>query len=756
MFFSRHKNWYKILAFVPLLLLLGGAKSPFHRDLDEGFLEGKISLTLDKGIWKLWDEEPIYQEMTLDLICHRGKCESEIWGFAPRFNKDVDHQGSVTVKKTDNAWQLEVDLQVQSHPGNPELATATYEIEIVPYQDRLLGSYRGEYQERTLIGKVTGSKSDLQFTRLANHKAIAPREHPRLIFRAEELPELKEKAQTKRGKAIVKALKQTLETKVHYDGYVPTGGYYAAGHCFISLLENDPQSAQTAWQMVEKSLANPGKRFLEHSPIVAGVAIAYDLCYYQWNEAQQQQVTQWLTNQTIKLIGGDSPKNGWNSYAWSNWNARARGAAGLAALAILNEPTEYYPQNKSLQSPEIEKLLKIAERNVMRYLDSATGDRGIGTEGDHYTTEPWRLTILPFLQGYRNVKGIDLAPSKTQWFLPQYISRSLLIDGKPAISSFGRHRLSPPPSLYSIGLPTVTEKFLPGVLWFFERYWGEQGDRSYGVSADLPMSAIYALQGYPLQPKVKNPAQLWDRVLVDRQKGFYSFRNQWQDSSDLVASIYLKEELLRASWAFPDAGSFRIAGLGQQWAIAGASEAEPQNENIVVTTKSNDKGAKPVYFQSSKDGSGIVTLKKQNWLRSFAVDYSQASHSPGLFVIVDRFEAQESSDFQPKTWTMHVTEEVIITNNSFTIKSPSGATMKGTFISPQGVQLSSVPSATGHKIQAQGINDFFVVMTVQQGSPPPITIEGSGLTAKAKIGEQTISFDGSNIVLGKLARSVTP
>lgn len=741
--FLLHQRWFKILIFVPLLLLLGGARSPIERTLSDRALHGKITLTLHKAIWKLWEEEPVYPEMHLDLICDRGQCESEIWGFAPRFNKDVDHQGTVKVTKGDNAWQLQVDLQVQSHPGNPQLASATYEIEVIPYQDKLLGSYRGEYQERTLIGKVTGSKSDLQLKYIPQHQAIAPREHPRLIFRAEELPTLKEKAQTPHGKAIISKLKQTLQTEVQYDGYVPTGGYHAAGHCFLSLLEDDPQAADTAWQIVDRSIANPGARLLEHSPIVAGVALAYDLCYYQWSEAQQQQITEWLTHQTLKLVRGDSPKNGWNSYAWSNWNARARGAAGLAALAILDEPAQYYPQNEFFQQPsDVEKLLKIAERNVTRYLERAIGDRGIGTEGDHYTTEPWRLTILPFLQGYRKVKGIDLAPSKTQWFLPLYISRSLsLDDDKLAISTYGRHRLSPPPSLYGIGLPMVSDKFLPGVLWFLEQ------DTSLGVSEDLPISAIYALQGYPKQPKTKNPAQLWNKVLVDKQKGFYSFRNQWRDKTDIVASIYLKREFLKASWSFPDAGSFRIAGLGQQWAIAGASKPQPQNENIVVTAKSDSQEAKPIYFQSYQDGSGVVTLEKQNWLRSFAVDYTQTSNSPGLFAIVDRFETQETADFQPKIWTMHVTGEVTIRDNSFTIQAPSGATMQGTFISPQGVQLSY--NETGQTIQAQGINDFFVVMTIQEDEPSPINIKGSGLTTSATIGEQTISFDGSKIVLSK-------
>jgi hypothetical protein len=72
--------------------------------------------------------------------------------------------------------------------------------------------------------------------------------------------------------------------------------------------------------------------------------------------------------------------------------------------------------------------------------------------------------------------------------------------------------------------------------------------------------------------------------------------------------------------------------------------------------------------------------------------------------------------------------------------------MQGTFISPQGVQLSYIENETGKTIQAKGVNDFFVVMTIQEDAPSPITIRGSGLTAKATIGKQTISFDGSKIV----------
>ncbi|MEQ8752770.1 MAG: hypothetical protein RID09_04510 [Coleofasciculus sp. G1-WW12-02] len=67
------------------------------------------------------------------------------------------------------------------------------------------------------------------------------------------------------------------------------------------------------------------QRLLEHSTVVAGVALAYDLCYPAWDEEQVQQVADWLASQTALLVKGTAG-DGWNPNPPSNWNARARGA----------------------------------------------------------------------------------------------------------------------------------------------------------------------------------------------------------------------------------------------------------------------------------------------------------------------------------------------------------------------------------------------------------------------------------------------
>ena len=45
--------------------------------------------------------------------------------------------------------------------------------------------------------------------------------------------------------------------------------------------------------------------------------------------------------------------------------------------------------------------------------------------------------------------------------------------------------------------------------------------------------------------------------------------------------------------------------------------------------------------------------------------------------------------------------------------------------------------------------EFFVVLTIQDGEPPKVRVEGAGLNARVTVGRQVITFDGEKIVLAK-------
>lgn len=739
-----------------ITLIVGGSHAPASNAIDATKLSGNISLTLEKGVWKIWQEKPIYQDITLDLVCDKGRCESEVWAYAPQFNQDVDHQGTVEVTHLNNAWQLQIKLKIQTHPWQKTpFQEANYAIELVPHQGKLIGSYRGRYNKRSLQGKVNGTTAPYWPKPIANYQPLRPQEHPRLIFRSDELAVIRKRVQTPTGQAILARMQQQLDRQpIYYEGYVPNGGYHAAGYCFLSWLNDDKQAAETAWQIVEKSMRQPGRRIFEQGPIVAGVAIAYDFCYNAWNEERLKKATGWLAGQTLWLIQGDSPQRGWNSNAWSNWSARARSAGGLAALAILKEPDEFF------SSPtDAYRLAKLAERNIKRYLTTAVGERAFGTEGDHYTTEPWVLSLLPYLQAYRNVVGKDLvAGSSAEWFLAHYLMRIVERDGELAVPAYGRSRRYAGGPMFALGLVTVPERFLPGAMWFFRRHFGMEGDQTFGIN--YPYEAAFVLKGYREDITAKNPGEVLERVLADEQKGFYVFRDRWQDSNDFVASIYLKRQPLRGSWSYPDVGSFRIWGLGGRWANGGISDKDGQwtDENVVVMPATKPwNSARPIFFLFRENGSGIVSLRTDNIVRnkvgissvrSLAVDYSGSSGSPGLFAVVDRFVGSiEAKAFDKKTWIMNTEGKVAIAGQSFTIEAANGATMKGTFVTPSPVKITYEKTKSGGKILATGGNEFFAVMTVQQGEAPPVKISGTGLDATVRVGKQTIYFERDRLFL---------
>jgi hypothetical protein len=738
---------YPFLAAIPFLWL-GGTNAPDRTVIDPALFTGNIRLTLKHGVWKLWEDKPTYQDITLDMSCDRGKCQPEVWGYAPKFNKEVDHRGMITATTLDNAWRLRVKMNIQSHPWKDEVREGIYDIEMVPYQGTLLGSYAGTLGKRDLQNQVNGTISPAWPTPVANHLPLQPQEHPRLIFRASELNRIRERSKTPIGQKILTELDRALKSQIYYQGYVPNGGYHATGHCFLALLHQDRQKAAIAWQIIEKSRANPGKRVLEQSPIVAGVALAYDLCYNLWDGEQRQELTRWLSSEGKKLLKGGSPKEGWNGDTVSNWNARARGAAGLAALAILGESLPEDP----LYSPPV--AVQKARRQIDRYFSLAFGNGGFGTEGDLYSTEPMILSVFPFLQAYRNVMGQDLVTgSHASGVIPNYLTRAVPGEGGLPVPPYGRHSTYIGVPLFSMAVGLVPEQLLPALKWRLE------GEKEL-LNPFSPHVAPFLIAGYPLESASVNPEKTLNRVLVDEDKGFYAFRNRWQDGSDFIASIYLKRRFV-GGWSFPEVGSVRIWGLGGHWATVDSGGEERIRENVVILPNTRSwRRSEPIAFHSDlKTGSGVVTLKtdtielkeaKITGVRSFAVDYSGASGSPGLFVLLDALVGSvDESAFRGRTWVMNTEGKVRLGQNRLAIAGPDGSNLEATFITPVSVRLQVEKTATGSRILARGEDDFLVVMTVQSGTPPQVKATGTGRNTRITVGQQEIAIDNGTIKLGK-------
>jgi hypothetical protein len=123
-------------------------------------------------------------------------------------------------------------------------------------------------------------------------------------------------------------------------------------------------------------------------------------------------------------------------------------------------------------------------------------------------------------------------------------------------------------SLLTIGLGITDKSWLPAIKWRL------QGQEKQLFHPHYPHIAPFLLAAYPSNLTPKNPKRQLDRVLVNQEKGFYAFRNRWQNEEDFVASIYLKQQPFVGGWSFPDVASVRIWGLGGHWASFERSEGD--------------------------------------------------------------------------------------------------------------------------------------------------------------------------------------
>ncbi|NES65845.1 MAG: hypothetical protein F6K24_11525 [Okeania sp. SIO2D1] len=73
-------------------------------------------------------------------------------------------------------------------------------------KQQIVGNYSGTFNQQVVSGKVTGNIAPYLPRKISNHTPISAREHPRLIFRQNQLAELPEKANTPIGKAILARL----------------------------------------------------------------------------------------------------------------------------------------------------------------------------------------------------------------------------------------------------------------------------------------------------------------------------------------------------------------------------------------------------------------------------------------------------------------------------------------------------------------------------------------------------------------------
>jgi hypothetical protein len=451
------------------------------------------------------------------------------------------------------------------------------------------------------------------------------------------------------------------------------------------------------------------------------------------------------------------------------------------------------------------KLFLRSSRMMRLFCQEGVGTGGFQAEIGHYSviaTEP----PARYATAFRKVFGHDLSPHPD---ISHYVPRKMFghvyreegeamaqdIGGSPEVK----------PRTFAALYPIVPETWKPAVLWGWRRHAGvREGGAASEVLGDDPLEVAYAFLHYPLDVEPRAPEGILPLAWEAPTFGYYGFRNGWKGKDDFLAQVYLKARRV-GGWNGPNAGTFRLMGLGHVWAHGPTDRNRSRwEESIVMLPEDTINGsacARLTHYEAAKGGSGVVSFDLGDvyagrkgrerlyeyyggarrdsafvdtgirGMRSIAVDYSGLSGAPCLMVLADRIEGGG-----PKVWVWQLGKatkkgkggpandvpNTTVEGNTFTIRK-GDATLHGTFVAPSGVRLKAEVrrttmiggggSTAGKVLErpiagvfAEGGNEFLVVVTVQRGEAPPVKIQGDGTVA---VGRRTVRFDGKKIVLGR-------
>jgi len=477
-------------------------------------------------------------------------------------------------------------------------------------------------------------------------KAPEAGEHPRLFFRRGDLPELKKRAQTPEGQAILKRLGLLLDGK---DGktlpaVLPKPGAGAPGA--------KPGEALTLWHPVgygmlyhltgETLYADLGKQAMEHiltdagdidgrysyvpnsnknygalraGPALGAVAMGYDLCYDGWDEAFRAKVVAAILQGPSRFPLDYLVKGMRHGPHSNHWGPQIGGGA-LAILAIWKDA--------GVDNVKIEALMEDSKKVFIRQLTEGFGDGGMFKEGKGPGGIGSDTAFIPAIQAWRVAGGQDfVSPQPNAAAITMIkVHELLLIKGEawyPEVrpSGYGTGYFGHKPGAvsdrgglsragqFAQGFGAIPEKLKPAALWVYNHIVEKDpADRTFDTVSPYPHRAVLALVNWPIGVKEVNPSELLPHVQWDNYLGFYSFRNQWTGTEDDIvvnATHRARDPFPLMVWGKGEKRSFGICPKG-------------------ATT----------HFQAAEDGSGTLTVGTM----ALGVDFSKASGADGLIVTV--------------------------------------------------------------------------------------------------------------------------
>jgi hypothetical protein len=399
--------------------------------------------------------------------------------------------------------------------------------------------------------------------------------------------------------------------------------------------------------------------------------------------------------------------------------------------------------------------------------------------------DEWKPAVL---WAWRRHTGADADPSKGEAAILTTGARSGYAYSRPygtfdtePIYAFVNYPVDPAGSAAGMrpvppqGVMPLTWAAPGGGFYGFRNNWGGNDDEVIthfyghtkgGGAGTFRLVGLGAVWSHGLTPTPaarfgENVVQIPDQVINENARGRVTFHEGLPDGSgaltvnlddvysapridenDRAMALYEKYGALRRPAAFRDQGIRGFRAMGVDY--SGKSGAPCL---LVLVDSIKGGGGKLWTWQiESKTENGPPTTRVNT--DDIVFDGKQFKYKVGQLLKTDMRRIEDDPMFRQA-------------GNAFTLKQGE-ATLTATFVTPAAVKMalaerveyrqgfkSGVTRNSSKAVFAEGGDDFFVIVTLQRGAAPAVSVTGEGLAGKVKVGGQTVSFAGQRVVFGR-------
>lgn len=254
--------------------------------------------------------------LVLDLT-RTGERWERVWGVESDSRRAALHAGRVR-EATITATHVTFDIALEAKNASRVRVDLARDA-----QGRLSGTYAVTMPDGQNAGDVDGRVKPKRPALPNGYVPVKPGEHPRILFRAADLPALREKMKSPLGQALF----SKMGDEKSFD---------AIGAGLKWQLTRDPVHSDLARRLAADQMAGKGPSYsdrMSKGRHPEQVAVAYDLCYDVWPAEFKATVVEYLVTTVNRYMG----RMGGNEHVCSNWNARVHAGAGFAMLALWGE-----------------------------------------------------------------------------------------------------------------------------------------------------------------------------------------------------------------------------------------------------------------------------------------------------------------------------------------------------------------------------------------------------------------------------------